>query len=148
MRRYLLGIVRWRSTTVILIAPALAFAAAALATPRAQPSDRACLIAWNAPRNYANHVRLLAQRPISGLQLLPGVVGTDTWSKASTPAQTSSLACLLTLAKPGQVRVVTGTWRGSGVTRWSFGRPIQTTKPLFANVRLLSDGRVTKIYRH
>jgi hypothetical protein len=133
---------------VILVSVALTFTAAALAGQRLQPSDRACLIAWNAPANHANRVQLLAQRPISGLQLLPGVVGTDTWSKGSVPKQTSTVACVLTLATPGEVRFVTGAWRAGGVTRWSFGRPIPTSKPFFANVRLLADGRVTKIYRH
>jgi hypothetical protein len=53
----------------------------------------------------------------------------------------------LTLAKPGAIRTVIGIWRTVGVGRWSFGRQIPTTRPFFANVRLLSDGRVTKIYR-
>jgi hypothetical protein len=58
------------------------------------------------------------------------------------------MACLLTLAKPGEIRIVTGIWRARGVTRWSFGRQMPESKPFFANVRLLPDGRVTKIYRH
>jgi hypothetical protein len=77
-----------------------------------------------------------------------GTVGTDTWTKESPPTQTTAPACLLTLAKPGEIRIVTGVWRATGITRWSFGRPVPTSKPFFANVRLLSDGRVTKIYRH
>ncbi len=52
------------------------------------------------------------------------------------------------MAKPGEIQVVTGRWRAGHVSRWSFGHPIPTTKPFFANVRLLSDGRVTKIYRN
>ena len=136
------------SLAVTLTALILALASTTLAQSRAQPSDRACLIAWNAPANHPNRLRLLAQRPISGLQLLPGTVGTDTWTKGSPPMQTTAQACLLTLAKPGAIRTVTGIWRTVGVSRWSFGRRIPTTKPFFANVRLLSDGRVTKIYRH
>jgi hypothetical protein len=42
---------------------------------------------------------------------------------------------------------MTGIWRSTGVTSWSFGRLIPTSKILVANVRLLADGRVTKIYR-
>jgi hypothetical protein len=136
------------SVAVALTWLALAFAGTALAASRAQPSDRSCLIAWNSPGNHANRLRLVAQRPISGLQLLPGTVGTATWTKGSLPTQTTALACLLTLAKPGEIRTVTGIWRAAGVSRWSFGPPIPTSKPFFANVRLLSDGRVTKIYRH
>jgi hypothetical protein len=127
---------------------ALALAGTTLAASQAQPSDRACVIAWNSPANHANHLRLLAKRPISGLRLLPGTVGTNTWTKGTTPTQTTAVACLLTLAKPGEIRIVTGIWRTAGVSRWSFGHPIPTSKPFFANVRLLSDGRVTKIYRH
>jgi hypothetical protein len=57
------------------------------------------------------------------------------------------MACLLTLAKPGAIRIVTGIWASDGIRRWSFGHPIPTRKPFFENVRLLRDGRVTKIYR-
>jgi hypothetical protein len=104
-------------------------------------------VAWNAPGNHASRLRLLAQRPIAGLLLVPGQASTDSWTKGSPPTQTTTLACLLTVAKPGEIRVVTGTWRPAGVARWSFGRPIPTSKPFFANVRLLPDGRVAKIYR-
>jgi hypothetical protein len=138
---------RWR-VAAALISLALPFAGTALATARAQPSDRACLLSWNSPANHTNQLRLLAQRPISGLQLLPGRVGTDTWTKGSPPTQTSALACLLTLAKHGEIRIATGIWEAGRVSRWSFGHPIPTSEPVFANVRLLSDGRVTKIYRH
>jgi hypothetical protein len=87
---------------------------------------------------------------MSGLLLGLGEVGTDTWVTGSAPKQTTALACLLTVAKPGEISTVTGIWRTAGVSRWSFGRPIPTRKPFlfFSNVRLLSDGRVTKIYRH
>ena len=130
-----------------VLASALAFAGGTLAASNTLPSDRSCLVAWNSTGNEANRLRLLAQRPISGLRLLPGAVGTDTWSKGSPPTQTSAPACLLSLAKPGKLQVVTGLWRGAGVRRWSFGRSIATSKPFVANVRLLSDGRVTKLYR-
>jgi hypothetical protein len=80
--------------------------------------------------------------------LLPGVVGTDTFKKGLPPTQTTAPACLLTLAQPGEIRTVTGVWDAARVTRWTFGRPILTSKPFVANVRLLSNGRVTKIYRH
>jgi hypothetical protein len=139
---------RGGSVAVTLTSLALVCAVTTLAASRAQPSDRSCLIAWNSPGNHPNRIRLLAQRPISALQLLPGTVGTDTWTKESPPTQTTAPACLLTLAKPGEIRIVTGVWRAAGITRWSFGRPVPTSKPFFANVRLLSDGRVTKIYRH
>jgi hypothetical protein len=52
------------------------------------------------------------------------------------------------VARPGEMRIVTGIWKTAGVSRWSFGRPIPTRKAFFSNVRLLADGRVTKIYRH
>jgi hypothetical protein len=132
----------------LALALALAFAGASLATSPAQPSARACLVAWNSAANRSNQVRLLAQRPVSGVRLLPGMVGTDTWTKGSAPKETSAPACLLALTKPGEIRVVTGVWRTRGVSRWSFGRPIRTGEPFAANVRLLSDGRVTTIHRH
>jgi hypothetical protein len=129
----------------------IGLAAAALAGPAvaapSRPSDRACLLAWNAALNQANRVRLIAARP-TGLSLVPGVTFTHTWTKGSAPKQTRAQACLLTLSKPGHIQVVTGIWRAGRVSRWSFGHTLETTRPFVANVRLLSDGRVTKIYRH
>ncbi len=51
--------------------------------------------------------------------------------------------------KRNEIRNVTGRWKSAGVTQWTFGRPIRTNKINLqtANVRLLPDGRVTKIYR-
>lgn len=140
--------VRGLSVAVILASLVVASAETTHATTPVHPSDRACLLAWNSPANHENRLRVLAQRPISGLRLLAGEIVTDTVTKGSTPTQTSAPACLLTLAKPGNIRIVSGTWKGAGVSSWSFGRPVPTSKPFFANVRLLSDGRVTKIYRH
>jgi hypothetical protein len=119
-----------------------------LAAPPTQPSDRACLIAWNSPANHANRVKLLAARPMLGLMLQPAVVYTVTWTKTSSK-QTGGPACVLTIMKRNEIRNVTGRWKSAGVTQWTFGRPIRTNKInlLAANVRLLPDGRVTKIYR-
>lgn len=145
--RYFEGM-RRLSVAVTLALLALALAGTTLAASRAQPSDRACLLAWNAPANHANRLRLLAERPISGVRLLPGVVGTDTWANGSPLKQTTAPACVLTVGKPGEIRNVTGIWKTAGVSRWSFGRSIPTSKLFLSNVRLLSDGRVSKIYRH
>jgi hypothetical protein len=116
-----------------------------IAAPSTRPSDRRCLLAWNASTNGANQRKLVAARP-AAVSLLPGTAGTDTWTGAST-ASTASSACLLAVSTPGRIRIVVGTWRAGHVRRWSFGPPIPTTKPFFANVRLLSDGRVSKISR-
>lgn len=56
-------------------------------------------------------------------------------------------ACLLTLVKGHRALPITGIWRGSGVARWVFGHPLTANSTLGANVRVLRDGRVTKIYR-
>ena len=51
------------------------------------------------------------------------------------------------LVKSGRLQPITGVWRGMGVRRWSFGRPLTTDKvPNGSNIKVLSDGRVTKIY--
>lgn len=132
-----------------LVLSALVFTGTTLATPRAQPSERSCLIAWNSPTNHANRVKLLAQRPIRWLQLGAGNAYTVTWKKGSTPTQTGGPACLMTVMKRSESRVVTGRWTHGHVSRWTFGRlsPASDPNPLEANVRLLPDGRVTKIYR-
>jgi hypothetical protein len=43
--------------------------------------------------------------------------------------------------------VVIGVWRDGRVMRWSWGSVTPPTPYLSANVKLLPDGRVTKIYR-
>jgi hypothetical protein len=137
-----------RLPAALALLAAAALTATAVAAVPTRPSNRACLLAWNAPANQPNRVRLIAARPITGLSLLPGVTGTYTWTKQSTPKQTRAQACLLTISKRAHIQVVTGIWRTGHVSRWSFGHPIPTSRPFFANVRLLPDGRVTKIYRH
>lgn len=136
-----------RTVVVMVTVAALVVAGAAEAAVRG-PSERACLIAWNSPVNRANHLRLLAEQPIASLSLRAGVAGTDTWTKGSPPTSTSGPACLMTIAKRGRMRIVIGMWRGRGVERWTFGRASPTNNHVLpANVRLLPDGRVTKIYR-
>lgn len=138
------------------IALAFSFAVLAVGTATAaylsQPTDRGCLLAWNAASNQSNRVKLIAERPMTGLSLRGGTSSTVTWTKGSAARQTSTEACLLTASKPGKIQVVTGVWRVGHVSRWSWGHwgghAIPTTGLFFANVRLLSDGRVTKIYSH
>ena len=121
-----------------------------LAAPPTQPSERACLIAWNSPANHANHIKLLSEKPIVGLMLRTGVSYTVTWTR-TTSKQTGGPACLMTIIKRGGLLIVTGTWTANGVARWTFGRMIAERgnhpPTEMANVRLLADGRVTKIYR-
>jgi hypothetical protein len=136
----------------LALAPACALllAATAFAATPKQPSERACLIAWNSPANHSGRGRLLAERPILGLMLRAGVSYVDTWTTTST-TRTGGPACLMTIVKHGKLRSVTGPWMTNGVDRWTFGRALAATRtyppPGAANVRLLPDGRVTKIYR-
>lgn len=139
---------RWGSVAVTVVSFLLGLPALAFATSPTRPSDRACLISWNSRANRTNHLKLLALRPPSGLQLLPAVVGTDSWSKGSTPAQTSEPACLMTFAKSGAIREITGIWKAGAVAHRSFGHGFPVNHTVVANVRLLPDGRVTKIYLH
>jgi hypothetical protein len=134
----------------VVSALALLPAATAIAATPKQPSERACLIAWNSPANQVSRVKLLAERPILGLMLNAGVSYVDTWTNTSS-TRTGGPACLMTIMKRGELQLITGMWRTNGVDRWTFRRAIAATRnypPLdSANVRLLSDGRVTKIYR-
>lgn len=135
-----------RFATACLLTAVLLLALAPAAETSARPSDRACLIAWNATSNRPNRVKLLALRPLTSLALRAGVVSTDTWKKGASPTQTSAAACLLTVVKRRTVQIVTGRWRTGHVGRWSFGHVIPATMRLPGNVRLLPDGRLTKIY--
>jgi hypothetical protein len=56
-------------------------------------------------------------------------------------------ACLLTLVKGRRLQPVTGVWRDGRVGDWVFGHPRTADRPVGANVKVLRDGRVTKIYR-
>jgi len=124
------------------------FVATAVAAPSNRPSDRRCLVAWNAPSNHANRSKLIAARPVGGVSLRPGVTYTDTVTATTRATTTTSTeACLLTVAQGGTIQIVAGTWSFGRVSRWSWGRRIPTTNLLAANVRLLADGRVTKSYR-
>lgn len=118
----------------------------AMAAPHRRPSDRSCLVAWNAVSNRANHARLVAARPITALTLLPAFVYAVSVVKSGPSRRMRGEACVLTIAKKREIRVVTGVWRAGHVSRWLFGRPIRKTKPLIANVRLLPNGRVVKVY--
>jgi hypothetical protein len=64
------------------------------------------------------------------------------------PLQTTTPACFLTLRKAGRIRIVTGRWHDAGVSQWRWGRWTPTTIPFDANVRLLSGGRLAKLYQH
>jgi hypothetical protein len=121
-------------------------AGAAVSASAAEPSDRGCLLAWNAPSNHRNRVKLIAARPVTGLSLRAGESSSYSWTKGTRAKQTAAEACLLTVAKRGGIQVVTGRWGFGPVNRWSWSRLIPTTFPVIPNVRLLSDGRVAKIY--
>jgi hypothetical protein len=117
------------------------------ASAAARPSERACLLAWNAPANAVNRPRLVRNGPWVSASLRPTTAGTVTWKLDSNPTQTTAQACVLTLAKSGRLQIITGMWREGDVTRWSFGRAIPVDKaPAGSNVKVLPDGRVTKIY--
>jgi len=122
-------------------------AGTAVAAPLGRPSERGCLLAWNASANDANRTRLLAAHPTGGLSLRAGVSGTDTWKKGVASKHTSAEVCLLTISRRGGMELVTGIWHDGRVGSWSWGRTFATQWTLPANVRLLADGRVTKIYR-
>ena len=124
-------------------------ALAAAAAPGAPPSDRACLLAWNAPANAAARAHLLTLRPAARALLLPGVVYTDTWSRGKPATRSAGVeACLLTVRRRQRVQIVQGRWRDGGVRRWTFLHPAPAAgSPLGHNVRVLPDGRVTKAYR-
>ena len=124
----------------------LALAGTAAAAPPTEPSDRGCLLAWNAASNDANHAKLLRARP-AGLMLHGGRSGTDTWTKTTTTS-TSTAACLLTVVKARTSQLVVGPWNGGSVDHWSWSRAYPKPRFLAANVRLLADGRVTKIDGH
>jgi hypothetical protein len=111
-----------------------------------RPSERTCLLAWNGLTNKANRLRVVTGGPWSGASLLPATIYTTTWKDGSPPKQTKAQACLLRLVKSERSQVVTGKWRNGGVARWSFGRVTAVGKVPGSNVKLLPDGRMTKLY--
>lgn len=125
----------------------------AFSAPIKTPSERACIIAWNADTNHANQLRLHAARPLTTATLLPTRWFTFAFGHGSTQKRSSADVCLLTLNKEGRSQQVTGHWRSGHVTNWSWSTVhIRTATraaaaPFAGNVRVLADGRVTKIYR-
>lgn len=130
---------------VIGVLVAIALSSPALsAVPR--PSERACLIAWNAPANASNRAAVAAGLPWPNATLHPGRTFQDTWTRGGTQRQTSDDSCLMTLGKRRTLQLVTGLWRNGRVREWSFGQTFATSRQPPSNVRVLPDGRVTKVY--
>jgi hypothetical protein len=135
---------RWRLSLMGFVVALSLLGTTASAAQR--PSERTCLLAWNAPTNKASRLRVVTGGPWSGASLSPATISTFTWKGGSPPKKTKARACLLTLAKPERSQVVAGKWRDGGVARWSFGRVTAAGEVPGSNVKLLPDGRVTKIY--
>ncbi|RDI74494.1 hypothetical protein Gocc_1383 [Gaiella occulta] len=105
-------------------------------------------MAWNAPANAAFRSRVAASGPWSSATLHPGTISAVVWEQGSSARQTTAQACLMTLAGPARSRLVVGNWLRGRVARWSFAGAVSADKaPGGSNVKLLADGRVTKIYR-
>jgi hypothetical protein len=80
--------------------------------------------------------------------LLPATVFTDVWRSGGKSRHSSSQACVLTLVRSGRLQQVTGRWSNGHVEAWTFSRVLRIGAPASrANVRLLADGRVTKVCR-
>lgn len=136
-----------RSIRLAVAVVALTFSGVAAPAPT-QPSQCACLLAWNAPLNAPNRTRVAAGGPWSGVLLMSGMTITATWRRGSTPTQTTAVTCQLMLVRGGEVQPITGVWRDGQVTGWSFGPAITSGKaPARSNVKVLPDGRVTKVSR-
>jgi len=113
---------------------------------RESPSERNCLVAWNSRSNVVNQGRIVTSGPWKRALLVPAAVGTVRFPSSTTSAET--LGCALILRKPSLAQQIIGYWRDGRVVKWTFSRLFETTSsPGFANVRILRDGRVTKIYR-
>jgi hypothetical protein len=134
---------------VALFALGWVFAAAAGpgTTTTRMPSERNCLLAWNARSNEAGRHRLLSSGPWKAALLADAVVGTVT-IPPSPSARVRSHVCALLVRDGSRARQVVGRWRNGQVTEWTFSRVFQlTVRVVRSNVRILHDGRVTKIYR-
>lgn len=111
----------------------------------AAPSERSCLIAWNQTSNAAGHRNLIAGGPWRVGSLRPAVTVTaDRRGSTATPKP----ACVLLVARQREFRVITGAWQAGSVRRWRFGELHRAaTAPRYGNVRVLADGRVTRLSR-
>jgi hypothetical protein len=128
--------------TVASAASALTVSGVAPGAQR-QPSERSCLLEWNSPANSASRERVVASGLWSAASLRPGTILT-----IPGPAQGKS-GCILHLRRKGRFLAVNGPWRNGRVAKWSFGPSgrISGDQHIPSNVRVLPDGRVTKIYR-
>ena len=112
-----------------------------------RPTETTCLIAWNSPFNGANHDRIAGSGTVVAIITPPrGSSARSMGRQCPSLAKTVAKACLRLLADSGRHQLVTGIWSDSSVTHWSFGRPTKThDAPTAPNVKVLADGRVTKI---
>jgi hypothetical protein len=122
-----------------------ASSAASAATP--MPTERNCLLAWNARSNEASWHRLVSSGRWKGALLVDAVVGTDTIPPSST-AHVGRQACALLVRDGGRALQVIGRWNDGRVAKWTFSRVFRLQVHVVrSNVRILRDGRVTKLYR-
>lgn len=106
-----------------LVAFSLAGGGASAAT---RPSDRACLLAWNAPSNRPLQLRVAAGAPWSRAMLGSATTTGITWEQGSAPTHSTAQSCVMALQGPARSRLVVGIWGGGescdGRSRAPWGR--------------------------
>lgn len=111
-----------------------------------RPSERACLVSWNARSNLQGRERVAAGAPWRAAVLVAAKTGWVTINPVGSSFETP--ACVLLLVKSRRMREVVGPWRSGRVTRWRFSPLFSADEiRLPSNVKVLTDGRVRKIYR-
>lgn len=131
-------------TKVAGVATVVALAFPAVATAASAPSECSCLLAWNVASNSGNGDRVVRLGRWPSATLTPASVGTV---GLNPPTNSNVRGCVLMLSRPGWQQQIVGRWVDHSVRTWIFWPAVRTSARLpRSNVRVLSDGRVTKIY--
>jgi hypothetical protein len=129
--------------TVVLVG----CAGATATTQPERPSERRCLVAWNSPANQAVRSRVLELRRWKRGLLVSSSLALVAFGQTVQPSNPLAPVCSLVLVTDTRAQQLVGVWKNGRVTRWLLGASLPSSNSFTSNVRVLSDGRITKIYR-
>jgi hypothetical protein len=110
----------------------------------ARPSASACAVAWNRSATPDLRSSILAKHPRGAFINGAGAkVGTFSWTKAGTRAQTSSVGCGIAFILPsGRTIAVWGAWKGGAVATWAGPVSSNGPVPVPNNTAVHRDGTI------
>jgi hypothetical protein len=114
-----------------------------LAGVRESPAST-CAVAWNHGSAVSLRMRVAAEHPRGAFINGGGVtIGTVTWSKGQSPAQTEGKGCAIQfILRDGRTLMVSGAWKDGLITRWVGPVASDRAIPVPDNATVHTDGTV------